>query len=316
MTIKVIRYQSLNEGPTLVMLGAVHGNEFCGTLALNRLAELFDSGAIKLTAGQLIMIPITNPRAYQEKKRFIDRNLNRRLYPKSNPTAYEDLLDPILCPILEQADVLLDLHSYGSEGGPFVFLSGLNAKETEYARHLGVDHFVHGWQNAYRNAEVKEADYEADKESMGTTEYARLNGALAITLECGHHINPDAPNVGLTAALSSLKYFGLIDSENPVIAPGFYPEEPSIDLTQLDQAKQREHQKMIGVQQVYYKDKPGQLAKQWKHLDPVSEGEVIAQYTEGDSILAPEAGFILLPKIHNGVGQEWFYFGIEQQPPC
>ncbi|MEJ2741902.1 MAG: succinylglutamate desuccinylase/aspartoacylase family protein [Gammaproteobacteria bacterium] len=216
MTIQVIRYHTLQPGPTLLLLGAVHGNETCGAHAIKHLNALLDNARVHLTAGTLITVPIANPKAYATHQRFCERNLNRQLYPKATCTYYEDHLTPILCPLLAEADCVLDLHSYTSQGGPFIFLGGNNSQETTYARALGVNHFIYGWQDAYNKAVGNTNEtYQAHLESMGITEYARAKGALAITLECGHHHNTNATAIGLSAALNALQHFDMLRVDNP-----------------------------------------------------------------------------------------------------
>src|SRR4051794_30629416 len=108
--IKTVNYQTVEPGKTLAILGAVHGNERCGTEAILRLISDIDTGRIVLTRGTLQLMPVTNPRAYAQNVRFVERNLNRSLYPKKNKRHYEDHLDSIVCAFLDQADVVLDLH--------------------------------------------------------------------------------------------------------------------------------------------------------------------------------------------------------------
>lgn len=314
MTIKVLTYKSLQPGPSLLLLGAVHGNEKCGTRALESLVTLLNDGTLKLAKGSLTIIPICNPKAYAQDVRFVERNLNRRLYPKPEPKDYEDFLDPLLCPHLGEADYLLDLHSYASPGGPFAFLGGKDAKETEFARALGAKFYVFGWQNAYQNVKKQPAEEKPDQhlESMGTTEYARDKGAKAITLECGHHYNADAPRVGLIAALRAMTTLGLLETADlPAEIAGFSPEDeaPIPVKTLLSEAVNTSEQVCIQMCQVYYKTLPGTFEKPWQHLDPVKKGDTLATFEDGSTLTADRDGYVILPKESSAVGGEWFYLG-------
>ena len=111
MTVKTVVYQALEAGPALTILGAVHGNERCGPEAIRRLIAALDAGEAALRRGTLQMMPVVNPKAYAQNVRFVERNLNRQLYPKDEKQHYEDHLDPIVCGLLDRTDVLLDLHS-------------------------------------------------------------------------------------------------------------------------------------------------------------------------------------------------------------
>jgi predicted deacylase len=294
MTIKTVTYNALKPGKTFAVLGAVHGNERCGAQAITRLIADLDNGAVALKHGTLQLIPVTNPKAYEQGVRFVERNLNRYLYPKDDPQHYEDYLDPILCAFLDKADVLLDLHSYTSPGGPFVFLGGANSDEIRFARALGVRDFVYGWEEAYGGGRGK----GNDKEAQGTTEYARLKGAMAVTLECGQHLNVDAAEVGYRAILRSLQHFGMLADGCPAAA-----------LLEEDAVPPGE-QRCVKMKSVFYGEQDAVLAKPWRHFDFVAKGEPMARLS-GDRILAaPEDGHIILPKSGVGPGDEWFYFGV------
>ena len=296
MTVKIITYRPIiAHGPTLTVLGAVHGNERCGAIAINRLVADIDAGKISLKRGTLQLVPITNPKAYEQNVRFVERNLNRYLHPKEDKQHYEDHLDPILCEVLDRTDVLLDLHSYTSKGGPFIFLGADSKKELAFATSLGVQDFAFGWAEAFG----KEGD--DSKESQGTTEYARTKGALAVTLECGHHFNADAPDIGYRAILRAMAHLGMVDAES---------------LTALEQEKYSGKQRVVKMKSVYRRDEGAVMAKPWKHFDPVAKGEAMATLANGDLIAAPDDGFIVLPKDSASTGEEWFFFGTKTTLPA
>lgn len=296
MSVKTVAYHALQPGTTLAILGAVHGNERCGTEAIQRLIQELDQGYIALKRGKLLLMPIANPAAYEQGVRYVERNLNRSLYPKSTKVHYEDYLDPILCAFLDQADVLLDLHSYSSQGDAFIFLDGSNPKEVEFAAALGVQDFVYGWTEAFGN--------KHDKEAQGTTEYAELQGAIAVTLECGHHTDTHASEVGYQAILKSLIHFDMLDEG----CPAALSIKTSIKET-------LSNHRCVKMQSVYYREENARLAKPWRHFDFVSKNEPIAYFENDNVLLAPENGYIVLPKLNASVGDEWFYFGIDAQLP-
>ena len=70
--------------------------------------------------GSVTFVPVCNPLAYANGRRMGERNLNRRLRPAPRPQDYEDRIANVLCPLLAEHDVLLDLHSFRSPGQPFV----------------------------------------------------------------------------------------------------------------------------------------------------------------------------------------------------
>ncbi len=86
---KSFTYAVEEEGPWLLIFGAVHGNEVCGTKAIQRVMQELDSGALKLARGRVEFVPVANPRAHQSGLRFIERNLNRFFLPTKEPRTYE-----------------------------------------------------------------------------------------------------------------------------------------------------------------------------------------------------------------------------------
>lgn len=279
------------EGKHLVVLGAVHGNEKCGTAAIRRAIAEIEAGEIELRSGKVSFLPICNPRAYAQNLRFTERNLNRYLVPKEEKVHYEDHLDEQICSVLGEADFLLDLHSYQSEGGPFIFL-GTSDAENKFAQALGVNDFVYGWGEAFASS----ADANPN-ESIGTTDSVRLQGGMGVTLECGHHANADAADVGHQGILRAMSYLKITDQQ-------FAPvDKPT---------------RCVKMQSVFYKQKAGDWAKPWKHYDSVSAGEVIAEYADGEQIVAEKDGYIVLPKASatdEKIGGEWFYFGVGTEFP-
>ena len=76
-TLDILQYRSLRRGPRLVILGAVHGNETCGTAAIRRFAGELAAGEYTITRGTLTLVPVANPVAFALGRREGDRNLNR-----------------------------------------------------------------------------------------------------------------------------------------------------------------------------------------------------------------------------------------------
>lgn len=303
-SIKIIKFNSLEKGTNLLVTGVVHGNEFCGKEAIERVISEIEAGEIKLKAGSVSFIPVCNPRAFKENVRFIDRNLNRFLHEDIDEkfigqNRYEDKINPILCGAIRQADFLLDIHSYASKGGPFIFLGKDSLEEQNFARDLGVNNFVFGWADAYAKNDVADPKESVSKESMGTTEYAREfgsngAGAKAITLECGQHLNDDNAEIGYKAILNAMRHLGIIEGEN---------------------AKKTE-QICCKMKSVFYKKKSGKFTEAWQHFDEVKQGETLAIYDDEEEIKTIEDGIIILPKENSEINQEWFYFGVKSDFPC
>ncbi len=285
-------YEGEKPGETLVIFGAVHGNERCGPEALLRLKEELDSGTRSLEAGKLIIVPVANPGAYAANTRFLERNLNRSFYPKppQERKAYEDHLDDQLCALLDEADYLLDIHSYTAGGAPFVFMGCRDSAEKEFAQALGVEHFVWDWSNAFYDSRVEA------KAAQGTTEYLRGRGGRGVTLECGQHEDPANAEVAYTAALRAMAHLGLI-------APEAAPSAP--------ENKTPHYAKMVTA----ILNTPMTAARPFRHFEAVQKGDLLAQSPDGkETVTAKADGFIILPNPNAVEGAEILYLAVAEEP--
>jgi len=305
---KSISYACPRPGTRLVVLGAVHGDETCGTRAIERVVAELDAGTLTLVKGRVTFVPVTNPLAYAEKRRAGDRNLNRKLQPTTTPREYEDHVANWLCPLLAEHEVLLDLHSFRAPGVPFVFVGPRDnagpiepfaraACEEALALRLGVDRVVDGWLSTYaagiaRRRELAAAFPDAVLDldpayGIGTTEYMRSVGGAAVTLECGQHEDPLALDVGHTAIVNTLAHLGLIDAADPPPAQG-------IEALSLCEVVDRTSDGDVFV-------------KAWRSFDSVGAGERIGTRGDGTAVVAPFDGVVVFPNADAQVGQEWFY---------
>lgn len=304
---KSVNYTGLGKGPRVIIMGATHGNEICGTIAIRRVMEELDSGKLLISAGSVTFVPIVNPLAYAQGTRSGDRNLNRDLFPKENPQDFEDQVANWLCPLLAQHDVLLDLHSFNAANAePFVMVGPLDndgplqpfkhaQKERAWARRLGVRRFVDGWLATYgegvqRRSRGNAAELETVlRYGVGTTEYMRSTGGYALTLECGQHADPAAPEVAYRAIMNTLAFLKLIDA----------PEPQPVPLVEMEALS------MVAVHDKLHAD--DRFVRQWASFDPVSEGEQIGVRADGTPVVAEFNGRILFPDVNAGPNQEWYY---------
>jgi uncharacterized protein len=306
---KSLRYDGMAPGPSLIVTGAVHGNEVCGTLAIHRLADDIDQGRVVIRRGRLTLVPVTNPLAYRRGRREGERNLNRALGPTPDPRQFEDHVANWLCPLLAEHETLLDLHSFQASGQAFAMVGprdnsgdiepfGQAAKEEALARCLGVDRLVDGWLGTYaRGVARRRAEAQADgvagtldlnpRYGVGTTEYMRSRGGCAITLECGQHEDPQSPQVGYRAIRNTLAHLGLTDEPAP---PSTRPSEQ----LSLHEVVDKQHA-------------DDQFSRTWTSFDPVEAGQLIGTRASGEAVTAASAGWIVFPNAKASARQEWFY---------
>lgn len=294
-------------GPRLIVLGAVHGNEVCGTRAIERVRAELEAGRWPLLRGALSLVPVANPLAYANGTRNGERNLNRRLLPTDSPREFEDRLANVLCPWLAAHDVLLDLHSFRGPGEPFVLRGPPDndgplepfahaVAEGRLAECLGPTRIVEGWMTVYAEGAARRrargmTDDADVRYGIGTTEYMRSRGGYAVTLECGQHEDPAAPEVAYRAIRQAMALLGLAEPA------GFEPPPAS-----------RVFERLRLATVVDREDGADRFVRPWASFDALRAGEPVAARADGTLWRAPRDGRIVFPDASARPGHEWFYF--------
>jgi len=297
-------FAGLAPGPRLIVLGAVHGNEVCGTRAIERVLAELEAGQWQVQRGALSLVPVANPLAYANGTRNGERNLNRRLLPTDAPREYEDHVANRLCPWLAAHDVLLDLHSFRGPGEPFVLRGPADndgplepfahaAAEGRLAEGLGPTRIVEGWMTVYAEGAARRrarglADDSEVSYGIGTTEYMRSQGGYAVTLECGQHEDPAAPEVAYRAIRQTVALLGL--AELPLLPPA-----RAFERLRLATVVDRDHA-------------DDRFVRPWASFDALRAGEPVAERADGTRWCAPRDGRIVFPDASARPGHEWFYF--------
>lgn len=101
------------DGPTALLTGGNHGDEYEGPVALSRLAQELRTEDVR---GRVIIVPFMNTPAFHAGKRTspIDAgNLNRSFPGRPDGTVTQKIADYFQRTLLPLADVVLDIHSGG-----------------------------------------------------------------------------------------------------------------------------------------------------------------------------------------------------------
>jgi N-alpha-acetyl-L-2,4-diaminobutyrate deacetylase len=101
------------DGPTALLLGGNHGDEYEGQVALRKLAATLDPAAI---AGRVIIVPSLNLPAARAGRRVSpldEGNLNRSFPGRPDGTPTQKLADYYLRHLLPLGNLIVDLHSGG-----------------------------------------------------------------------------------------------------------------------------------------------------------------------------------------------------------
>ncbi|HEY6353565.1 MAG TPA: succinylglutamate desuccinylase, partial [Burkholderiaceae bacterium] len=177
-----------------------------------------------------------------------------------------------------------------------------HAREEEaLALRLGPRRIVEGWLETYaggvRNRLQRTSADPSQRAQMlstdpsygvGTTEYMRSRGGYAITLECGQHADPQAPEVAYRAIRHTLAHLALVDEPRPAARSDF-------ELLCLAEVTDRHHA-------------DDRFAREWSSYQALKAGDLIGQRADGTPLRAADDGFIVFPNPNALPGNEWFYF--------
>lgn len=193
-------------GPHVVITALVHGNEIAGAHALKHVLEL----GVRPLRGRLTLI-FANLAAFETfdpadpiAARSIEDDMNRlwcRGVLDSSRDNAELRRARELRPLLDQADILLDLHSMLWEGGPLL-LCGSTEKSRKLAMAVGAPSLV-----------IADEGHAAGRRLIDYRPFADPGSRRrALLVEGGHHWRPETVTVMLDAVARLLLHAGLIDA--------------------------------------------------------------------------------------------------------
>lgn len=288
-------YTGNHSGPTLIVVGSVHGNEPAGFKALvdisKRLVELSDRlrGRVYLLAG--------NTRALPRRLRYIDRDLNRswtrnnlgvigvqRLPDVSECrelTELNNLLDSIL--ITARSEVyVLDLHSTSADGVPFATV-GDTLRNRKFAQKFPVTILL------------------GIEEQLDGTLLEFLNNAGAVTLgfEGGQHDSEET-----VKNHSSLVWLAMANTG--ILAEKDVPDIAS-HRSRLASGKRGPRVVEVRYREAIAAGDEFSMVAGFNNFDPVEKGQVLANNRNGP-VRAEESGLVLMP-LYQKLGEDGFFVG-------
>lgn len=192
------------QGPTALMTGANHGDEYEGPVALFDLARTLKAEQV---SGRVIIVPALNYPAFRAGTRTspIDRgNLNRSFPGRPDGTVTEKIADYVTRTLLPLADLVLDVHSGGKtlDFLPYAAAHALPDAAQEARCFAGVAAFAAPY--SMRMIEIDAVGmYDTTAEQMGkvfvTTE---LGGGGTVTARSGA--------IARRGALNLLRHAGIV----------------------------------------------------------------------------------------------------------
>jgi predicted deacylase len=226
----VHRLESGRPGPVVGITAVVHGNEPCGAIAVDWLLR----EGVRPTTGTLLLA-FANVEAYARfdpadpnATRWVDEDLNR--------VWSEDVLDGPrdsvelrrareLRPVIDQIDLLLDIHSMQHPTAPLM-LAGPLPKGRALARAVGVPAVV-----------VSDAGHAAGRRLRDYGGFADPASAKnALLVECGQHWEAEAGPRAIETALRFLVATGSIDSEAGAAFLASRPAPPPQRMIEVTEA--------------------------------------------------------------------------------
>lgn len=297
------KYNGNAPGPLVVITAAMHGNEPAGVKALDLLFKMLEVEPITKPDfsyhGEILGI-IGNMAAYQQKKRFISKDINRCWHPefithllkeninnlKDEDAEIREILDVITAEIeISKPDklYLLDLHTTSSDGG--IFCIATDQKESvEIAKNIhapvitGLLDGISGTTLHYFNTANKGID------------------TTAIAFEGGHHDDPMSVNRCIAATINFMRAIGVVRHEDVENRHDYILQQYAQHLPKVVRVVSRYH---IGDNQKWQM-KPG-----YKNFQKVKQGEILARY-DGSMVTAPSDGMILMP-LYQSQGEDGFF---------
>ena len=300
------KYIGNASGPLLVITAAMHGNEPAGVKALDLLFKMLEVEPITnpdfVYHGEIIGL-IGNLSAFNQKKRYIQKDINRSWLPKhinfiksadisslsDEDQEMREILDILgneLSATHAEKLYLLDLHTTSSDG---IFCIATNdmesikiANEIHAPVILGLMHGIEGTSLHYFNQ---------SNTGLPTT---------SIAFEGGHHDDPLSVNRCIAATLNFMRAIGVVrprDIEN-----------------RHDQILKDYSAELPDIVEVFYRyhvadNSKWKMESCFKNFDWIAKGTLLATYS-GQMILSPFDAFLLMP-LYQPQGQDGFFLAHE-----
>lgn len=282
-------------GPTLIILGGIHGNEPAGVLATERVWRRMERRKLALR-GEVVLLR-GNTRALKQRVRYIDADLNRQWTPENVHTGeIEKRGIPEASELLEQRELLavlkevvsrargeiyfVDLHTTSAQGKPFATV-GDTMRNRRFALTFPLT-IVLG----------------LEEQIDGTLlEYVNNLGATTMGVEAGQH-----------EALTSVDHHEAVIWIATASTGNFRCEDvPELEESRSLLKRASGGMKLVEVRYRHviepedrFKMEPG-----FTNFQAVRRGKLLAQDRTGQ-IKASETGLILMP-LYQALGNDGFF---------
>jgi len=278
-------------GPTVIAVGAVHGNEPAGLIAARRITD-----TVSLERGAFFSL-VGNRAALARDVRFVDGDLNRRFRAERVSGLRDGTLRLSDSEDLDQAcflrsydsargrndpsqpTVILDLHTFSATGTPFAMasphpLARVLAKATALPTLVGLEQHLRGTM----------------------VELGIIDGLPVLAMEGGQHTDPNSVEVLGASIMAVLDALGM----GPVGSP--FARTSGVRDVSGPSTFEIVYRHVISPSDSFVM-RPGYV-----NLAPVKYGEHLADDRRGP-VLSPAAGHIVMP-LYQGLGAEGFFIAV------
>ena len=297
------RVGDATDGPLLIVVGGLHGNEPAGVFAAKRVLELLAGLDVRLR-GRLVCLA-GNRSALEVGERYLDRDLNRmwagvdlaRAAESGGPREREELRD--LKSVLDRemaaatgVRVMLDLHSTSAPGPPFC-IAGESDANIEAASRLGIPMLL-GLEGTVAGTLI--AHFGAA-------------GGVALCVEGGMSDSPAATDNHAAAILVTIVGMGLLDEAD---IPDFASYRATLDRACVG---------LPGFVEVKYRHALAEgecfsMCAGFTNFQNVVAGDRLAESDRAGAsdVRAPFDGVLVMPR-YQGRGEDGFFLGREVARP-
>ena len=289
LTRVICRHTAAEPGPTLIVVGGLHGNEPAGIRAARAIDHTLNSnrgvarGEFIALRGNLAALA-TNPDEPENNPRYLAGDLNRLFKPDHGARtpdhdqrdALRDALDEIAArsrgPLY-----LLDLHTTSSDSPPFI----------------AVEDSLPARRFAERFALPLILGIEEDLPGLLMDEATERLGCVALTVEGGRHDKPDAIHTLEAVIRIALDALGLVHPNTDA------NNHTGNDAAPIETTRKAAGQRAHRVYDIRHREPvrclPFEAAPDAEPFDPVrAHSTVIARQANTD-LLAAETGLLFMP---------------------
>ena len=270
----VTTFDSGVPGPHVMVNAVTHGNEICGAIAVDRLFKM----NVRPLCGKL-SLSFANVDAYHcwdplhpHANRYVDEDFNRVWTPSTldgERHSIELARARAMRPVIDDVDLLLDIHSMHDPHGP-VMICGPLEKGIQFARSVGIPEFIVSDKGHANGTRMRDYGGFGDPGSSKN----------ALLVECGQHWEVAAEFVAWQTVWRFLKGTGCVDGAlaDSQLDPAPLPAPQVVRITDALVAKSTDYRFKDGT----------------KGLDIIPHrGDVIA-HDAGEAVLAPYDNCVLI----------------------